>query len=103
MNSWKKTMIELDPQYLKEVKKILARHAPECQARIFGSRVNGGSRKYSDLDIALVCKNKIDWRVIEQIKQAFSESNLPFCVDVLDWNSITDEFKKVINTHYEVL
>lgn len=36
-------------------------------------------------------------------KEALQESTLPIQVDVLDWNSISKEFRGVIENGYEIL
>ncbi|MBI5945269.1 MAG: nucleotidyltransferase domain-containing protein [Chloroflexi bacterium] len=97
-------MIEITPEHLKIVLNTLERLAPECEARVFGSRYTGKAKKYSNLDIVLVGTKKIDWRQIAKIKEAFEESTLPYRVDVLDWNAISLEFRKVIEDQgYEVI
>jgi predicted nucleotidyltransferase len=65
-------MIDLEEKYLLEIKRILAEHVPDCEVRAFGSRVNDKAKKFSDLDLALVGSEKIDWRKIESLKYAFS-------------------------------
>lgn len=89
-------MIDLAPEHLEEVRRILAEHAPGIEVRAYGSRVRGTARAHSDLDLALLGEEKLDWRRIEALKDAFSESDLPFQVDVLDWNAISDSFRAVI-------
>ncbi len=96
-------MIHLDTEYLKEIRLILRSHFPEVEVRVFGSRVNGDPQKYSDLDLVLVASEKLDWRKIERLKDAFSESDLPILVDVHDWHTLSDQFKAIINKKYEVL
>lgn len=96
-------MIDLSTQYLSDIKNILLSKVPNLEVRVFGSRVNGNASRYSDLDLAIVGKEKIDWRIIEELKDEFSESNLPIMVDVLDWNAISEEFREIINQHYEVI
>lgn len=73
------------------------------EVRVFGSRVNGNPQKYSDLDIVLVGSHKLDWRKLERLKDAFSESDLPIIVDVHDWHTLSDQFKSIINKKYEIL
>ena len=34
-------------------------------------------------------EDKLDWIMVEDIKEAFQESDLPFRVDILDWNAIS--------------
>lgn len=96
-------MIDLPPSHLQEIKRILAEHVPDCEVRAFGSRINGHAQKYSDLDLALVRKEELDWRKLEALKDAFAESDLPLMIDVLDWNSISDEFRRVIEDEFTVI
>lgn len=89
-------MIDLSGEHLEEVRRILHEHFPGVEVRAFGSRVQGKTREYSDLDLALVGDVAFDWRQIEAMKDAFSESCLPFMVDILDWNAISDSFRAAI-------
>ena len=97
-------MIKLDEKYLQMVRDILGRHVSQCEVRLFGSRFRGTSRPYSDIDLALVAVEKLDDIRISNLKVAFAESDLPYRVDVLDWQAISPEFRKVIEeTGYEVI
>lgn len=96
-------MIDIPNSILEEVCEILQAHVPECEVRVFGSRVRGTARRYSDLDLALVAPERIPQNKLESLKDAFSESDLPILVDVLDWNTISPSFQQCINTHYELL
>lgn len=96
-------MVNAKPEHMKIIKGILTELVPEYEVRAFGSRVNGTAKKYSDLDLALVGKHKIDLRKLRQLEDAFQESDLPFRVDILDWNMIDDEFKKLIEKKYDIV
>lgn len=96
-------MISITEEEYKIIREILKRFAPDSEVRVFGSRYKGNHKKYSDLDIAIVSKEGLDFRTLYDIKEAFQESELNFRVDVLDWNSISEEFKKVIEKGYEVI
>ena len=96
-------MIDLKPTHLTEVKRILRKHAPGCEVRVFGSRLNGTARKNSDLDLVLVSSKSLDWHTLENIKDTFAESDLPFMVDVLDWHTISRSFQEIIEKQYEVI
>ncbi len=96
-------MIEITPEQSRAVAAILARHAPGVEVRAFGSRVGGTPKDYSDLDLAVLAPRKMSLEALAKLREAFSESDLPFRVDVLDWNSISDEFKRVILEKYEVV
>ncbi len=46
----------------------------------------------------------LDWRRLAELKEAFQQSDLPFRVDLLDWNAISAEFRNVIEKDgYEVI
>jgi predicted nucleotidyltransferase len=96
-------MIKATPEQLCIISGILAAHAPGLEARAFGSRVDGTPKDYSDLDLALAGPAKLDAAVMESLREAFEESDLPFRVDILDWHAISEEFQKVILAKYEVL
>ena len=96
-------MIKVTPRQLRAIKGLLAEWAPEAEARAFGSRVDGKPKDYSDLDLALAGPAKLDVAKLASLKEAFEDSDLPFRVDVLDWNSISEEFRKVISKKYEVI
>lgn len=77
-------------------------YAEEHSVWAFGSRVHGKNlKKYSDLDLALVSNTSIDIDMLSQLKSQFSASDLPFKVDVVDFFSVSDEFKKIIEESYE--
>ena len=88
--------IQLDAESLDEVKRILAFHAPGVRTWVFGSRATGTARRFSDLDIALESDEPIAYRTISKLEHAFSESDLPIRVDVVDWNALEPEFREVV-------
>ena len=96
-------MIDVSPHSLKLIQKILNKHVPDCEVRAFGSRVTCTAKDYSDLDLAIVGNKKLAKKTLYSIKDDFRESDLPIRVDVLDWNAISEEFKKIINKKYEVI
>ncbi len=96
-------MIDIEEKYLNEIKRILAEHVPDCEARAFGSRIEGTARKFSDLDLVLIGSEKLDWRKIESLKDAFASSDIPIIVDVIDFNAITDEFRKITEKNYKII
>ncbi len=95
-------MISLRPRHEKIVRRILKKHVPDATIWVFGSRVKQTANNSSDLDLAIVSQNKIPLQVMNLLKFDFEESDLPFKVDVLDWQNISDDFKKVIKEKYVV-
>jgi len=96
-------MISIQEKHLDMLKRILNLHIPNYEVRAFGSRVKGTNRKYSDLDLAIVGNGKLDNRSLWKLKNTFMESRLPFRVDILDYNAISESFRKIIDSEYEVI
>jgi predicted nucleotidyltransferase len=96
-------MIDLTPLQCQTIQDILQRLVPDCEVRAFGSRVRGAAKPYSDLDLAIVGREKLPFKKLAALRIAFEESDLPFRVDVLDWHSISPEFQKVIEQNYETI
>jgi predicted nucleotidyltransferase len=96
-------MIDVEEKYLAEIRRILDEHVSDCEVRVFGSRIEGKARDFSDLDLVLVGSEKLNWQKIERLKDAFASSDLPMTVDVIDWYAISDEFRAVIGNNYEVI
>ena len=85
-------MIHMELRHWHIVQEILKKYPYDFY--VFGSRVKGTERKLSDLDICF--KEAIPWNVRSHIDEDFEESDLPFKVDVVDWNMCDEEFRKKI-------
>lgn len=80
----------------------MLKHLPGCEVRAFGSRVTGAAKDYSDLDLAVLSPEPVPTTTWIQLKEDFSESNLPYRVDILEWNALPESFKQVILKNYEL-
>ena len=69
----------------------------------FRFRATWTSKDYSDLDLAIVGSGPLDRRTLGRLKEAFEDSDLPIRVDVLDWHSISESFRKVVERDYTVV
>lgn len=96
-------MIDVAPLYLKIIQDILTKHLENCEVYAFGSRVKGTADKYSDLDLVIAAKTKLPYKILYSLKDEFAESDLPFRVEIMDWQRIPYGFRKVIKTQYEVI
>lgn len=83
--------------------KILKKHVPKAEVFVFGSRYKGTNKEHSDIDIAVDFKRKMSLKEHTVICEAFEESELPFRVDVLDYNNVSPEFRLLIDAGYEKL
>ncbi|MDP4008531.1 MAG: nucleotidyltransferase domain-containing protein [Candidatus Peregrinibacteria bacterium] len=89
---------------IEDLKNSFQRFGKINKVVIFGSRAIGNHKPYSDVDLAIV-EGKVglsdQLRVLSKIEE---ETNLPYFVDLLDYNSITNEnLKKHIDTHGKVI
>ena len=76
--------IIIPSDWLEMVCNILDQYVPEREVRAFGSRVTGGNRPFSDLDIAICGTEPLEDSVVFQIGDALEESDLPINVDVVN-------------------
>ena len=96
-------MIDLAPEHLKTVQRILAEIVPDCEVRAFGSRATWTATEHSDLDLAIISPEPLAWVRRSRLSEAFEESDLPIRVDVVDWKSLSDGFRQSIDGDCEVL
>lgn len=96
-------MIDLSPQQLAEVRRILIDHIPGRKVWAFGSRISGSAKPFSDLDLAIMGAEPVDFRTLSALKDAFAESNLPFRVDLVEWATTAENFRQIIRQSHEEL
>ena len=89
--------IDLHPTYLRIVQEIFRRRLPGQEVWAFGSRTNGTAKPYSDLDLAVMTSLPMDLSVLASLSDDFSESDLPFKVDVVDWATTGEAFRAIIS------
>jgi predicted nucleotidyltransferase len=79
------------------VRDILRAHLPECaHVWVFGSRATGRARAYSDLDLAIDAGRRLTLDEAAMLREAFSDSDLPYRVDIVDWHALDVRFRRVI-------
>jgi predicted nucleotidyltransferase len=94
--------IDLNPRDCDTLVSLIGQFLPHSAVWAFGSRVKGSSRPWSDLD--LVAFTKMEERPqVSLLKEALEESNLPFRVDLLEWDGIPETFREHIKAEYVVM
>ena len=88
--------ILLEPRHLIIVRTILLELVPHNAAWVFGSRAGGNPKPHSDLDIVLIDPPNVGESTKSALKQKFEESNLPFRIDVVFWNSLNKSFQRIV-------
>jgi len=86
--------INVKPEQLAILQDILKNH-PECY--VYGSRVKGTHKEYSDLDLCFIREGEVDVQEIADLREKFEESNLPFTVDIVDYQKLSPGFREIID------
>lgn len=76
---------------LQELKKILTDNYGTLIEKVimFGSRIDGTAREYSDYDILIILKSDYDWRLENDILNICNEINLKYDI-LLDVKIISE-------------
>lgn len=88
--------LDIAPEHLAIVQAVLKKNVPRRVVWAFGSRVKGTAKPYSDLDLAVVGDTPLSWVELAGLVDDFSNSDLPWKVDIVDWANTSEEFRKVI-------
>jgi predicted nucleotidyltransferase len=95
--------IDIQPEHWRIVQDILRHHAPQYEVWAFGSRAQKKAKPYSDLDLVVVAEAPLPLFLTGELSEAFSESDLPWKVDVLDWASVDPPFQQIIKQNRVVI
>ena len=90
------TPIDIRPADLATVRRILREHVPSLEVRAFGSRVAWNARETSDLDLALMTDEPLSIDRTAKLRAAFTDSDLPCRVDIVDWAAASESFREQI-------
>lgn len=88
---------------MERVRAILQAHVPDCEAWVFGSRVDAPRKPCSDLDLAVIGTAERPTRRLALLAYAFEESDLPIKVDVIDWRAAPPAFRRRIAERHAVI
>ncbi len=96
-------VLELESRHLQLVQNTLHTHIHELPVRAFGSRVCGAAKPHSDLDLVIMSVRPLPMSVKVRLEEAFTESCLPFKVDVLYWDEVNEGFRELILQRWETV
>ena len=85
-------MIQIEQRHLEIVNTVLSKYPYDFYA--FGSRAKGSPKRFSDLDLCFF--DHIPWNIQAHIEEDFEESDLPYKVDLVDWNICDETFQNLI-------
>ena len=87
-------------QYILEQIKL---YVPDATVWAFGSRIKGSHRPASDLDLAVLCDKETAKKQLPKLNDIFVESDIPFKVQLLDFNRLPANMQKNIKKNFVVL
>lgn len=99
--------VNLSEEQIGTIRQILAESIDietQYSVFVFGSRVRGDNQTYSDVDLGIEANDggKLPFDTLLQIKSALSDSNLPFIVDVVDFNNTDPDWKDKVTDRYYI-
>ena len=94
-------MIAVSPSEMEIIQGIIKKHTRDCDVLAFGSRLKWTHNDASDLDLAIKGRDKLPTKTIFSMKDDFMLSDIPFKVDVLDYHSVSDAFRGIIDAGNE--
>ena len=103
MNSEAPKGLDVRPEEWAIVSGILRAFLPGREIWAFGSRATGTAKPYSDLDLALIGETPLPLHTLAALREAFSESDLPWKGDLVDWATTNATFRKVIEARRVVV
>ncbi|MBI3590112.1 MAG: nucleotidyltransferase domain-containing protein [Candidatus Melainabacteria bacterium] len=85
----------MENKYLTQLKKLVLDELKSQNVKIFifGSRARGDNYIGSDVDIGLISKGKIDSSKISLLKEKIENSNIPYKVEIVNFNEVSEDFK----------
>jgi type I restriction enzyme S subunit len=82
---------------------IIDAHIPNAEVWAFGSRMNGRHHRGSDLDVVIISPPILSLAQMAHLREALSESDLPWAVDIVEWGRCSDAFRAIIQAQYQII
>jgi predicted nucleotidyltransferase len=88
--------LDVRRDHLTIIANILKQNVPDHRVVAFGSRSSGKASNTSDLDLCIMSDERIPFEILAQLRDAFSESNIPYRVDVVVWSTLAPDFREIV-------
>ena len=88
-------MTKRENQILEKVLDLLKKYLKPSKVILFGSRSKGHASISSDFDFAVQCKI-IGSEIKRKLKEKIEEVSGLYHVDIVYWNEINEDFRKII-------
>lgn len=85
--------VDLSPENQSRLHKLV-RGETQAPAYIFGSRVNGRARKFSDIDVCLV---GVPAALLGRLQELAEESKIPYILDFSEYSRLPLNFREAVD------
>ena len=89
-------MLGVTEEELNEIKAIVEHYKDKYEFFAYGSRVKGNFRELSDLDLMIKGNESASVSDIDELKEKFDNSSLPYVVNFVDYFNLTKDFYNLI-------
>ncbi|MCF0215595.1 MAG: nucleotidyltransferase domain-containing protein [Fibrobacteraceae bacterium] len=94
----------LETDQLETVQRIVGLHFEGLEVWAYGSRVTGVDfAPETGLELAVISEKALSFEAMIAVEKAFSESGLPFRVDVMDWVKLPESMQKQIKKEHDII
>ncbi|MBI3786695.1 MAG: nucleotidyltransferase domain-containing protein [Ignavibacteriales bacterium] len=89
----------------KEILDLVGKHVNLRTHKVFffGSRVSGGGNERSDIDVGIEGPQEIPIKILGRIREEIENLPTLYKIEVVDFKSVSDEFREVALQHTEAL
>jgi type I restriction enzyme S subunit len=95
--------VAISIRHLRYLLEQIEWHIPKATVWAFGSRIKWSHRPESDLDLAVHCDKETARKALPKLNDALEESDLPFRVQILDFDRLPVNMQENIKKNYLVL
>lgn len=85
------------------LRQIVHQVLPQARVAVFGSRVTGRSRPFSDVDLLLIEPARLSWQQRVTLQEALEASDLPFRTDIVEAASLGVDLRQRIESEAQPL
>lgn len=86
--------MQLTPVQVDQILRILGNGV---EVLLFGSRAKGTAREFSDIDLCIKSDRPVSHTDLSNWKERFQNSNIPYKVDVVLYEDLSEDFRQLIS------
>jgi predicted nucleotidyltransferase len=88
--------LKSNEELIRATVEVIKEFLPDAVVIVYGSRAKGNYRPNSDLDVAILTDGEVPAPLMAQIREKLDELPTLVSFDLVDLNTVSESFKKVI-------